>query len=102
MRLDYALLILAMAVVAYLPRVFPAFFIEKLKFSDKFAKFLQLIPYTAMTALVIPGVVIVDPSKIYIGIVGALVAGVLAYKKAPVMVCLISAIVVDILLYVIF
>ncbi len=102
MRLDYALLILAMAVVAYLPRVFPAFFIEKLKFSDKFAKFLQLIPYTAMTALVIPGVVIVDPSKIYIGIAGALVAGLLAYKKAPVMVCLISAIVVDILLYLIF
>jgi branched-subunit amino acid transport protein len=102
MRLEYALLILGMAVVAYLPRVFPAFFIEKLKFSEKFTKFLGLIPYTAMTALVIPGVITVDPSKLYIGIVGALVAGVLAYKKAPVMVCLISAIVVDIALYLIF
>ena len=102
MRLPYLLLILGMAIVAYLPRVFPAFFIEKLKFSDKFIKFLRLIPYTAMTAMIIPGVIIVDPSKLYIGIVGGLVAGLLAYKKAPVMVCLISAIVVDIVLYLVF
>lgn len=102
MRLEYALLIIGMAIVAYLPRVFPAFFIEKLKFSEKFAKFLMLIPYTAMTALVIPGVFTVDTARIYIGIVGALVAGVLAYKKAPVMVCLIASIIAVILLYVIF
>ena len=101
MRLEYALLILGMAIVAYVPRALPAVFIEKMKFGRKFKKFLELIPYTAMAAMIIPGVITVDPTKIYIGLAGGGIAALLAYFKAPVMVCLISAIVTDMVLYVI-
>lgn len=102
MRLEYALLILGMAIVAYIPRVIPALFIDKMKFGKKVKKFLELIPYTAMAALIIPGVITTDPSLIYIGVFGGLTAVILAYFRAPIMVCLISAIAVDVLLYTIF
>ncbi|MBE6933160.1 MAG: AzlD domain-containing protein [Ruminococcaceae bacterium] len=93
------LLILGMAIVTYIPRAIPAIFVDKLKFSPKVEKFLKLIPYTAMAALIFPGVFAVDAEKPLIGIVGGAVAGILAWKKCPVMVCVLAAIGADFLLY---
>lgn len=94
-------LILGMAVVTYIPRAIPVFFIDKMKLHPKVEKFLKLIPYTAMSALIFPGVVLVDTANPIIGIVGALVAGVLAWKKMPLMVCVLAAIAADFVLYLI-
>ena len=93
-------LILGMAVVTYIPRALPIFLSGKMKFSGKFETFLKLIPYTAMAALIFPGVLTVDANPV-IGIVGGLVAGVLAWLKCPVMVCVVAAIASDFLLYMI-
>ena len=100
MSSDILFLILGMTAVTYLPRALPAALIGKLRFGPKLEKFLRLIPYTAMAALIFPGVITVDPQRLYIGILGGLCAGVLAWKKAPVMVCVLGAILVDLLLYV--
>ncbi len=97
---DVLFLILGMAAVTYLPRALPAVLIDKLRLGPRLEKFLRLIPYTAMAALIFPGVVMVDLQRPYIGILGGLCAGVLAWKKAPVMVCVLTAILVDLLLYV--
>ena len=43
----YLLIILGMCAVSYLPRVVPALFISRIKFSPYFKRFLDLIPYTA-------------------------------------------------------
>ena len=43
----YLLIILGMCVVSFLPRVIPALFISKVKFSPFLKRFLDLIPYTA-------------------------------------------------------
>ena len=56
--------------------------------------FLQLIPYTAMTALVFPGVFTVDANPV-LGVVGAAVAGGLAWKKCPIIVCVLAAVAVE-------
>lgn len=93
------LLFLGMALVTYIPRAIPAIFVDKLKFSPKVEKFLKLIPYTAMAALIFPGVFTADAERPIIGIVGGAVAGILAWKKCPVMVCVLAAIGVDFLLY---
>lgn len=93
------ILILGMALVTYIPRAIPAVLIDKMKFGAKMEKFLNLIPYTAMTALIFPGVFTVDAEHPAIGIVGGAVAGVLAWKKCPVMVCVLAAIAADFLLY---
>lgn len=101
MRLEYLLLILGMAVVAYIPRALPAVVFERLKFGKKVKKFLELIPYTAMTALIIPDIFL-TPSNIWFGVAGVTLAGLLAWKKVPVTVCLISALALNVVLYLVF
>ena len=54
------LLIFGMMLVTYIPRAIPAILMDKLKFSPKVEKFLKLIPYTAMAALIFPGVFTAD------------------------------------------
>ena len=82
--MDYVMLIiLGCAVVTFIPRLIPALFIDRLNFSPKFEKFLNLIPYTALAALICPGVLTVDPNMWYIGLIGAVVAAGLAWKKVP-------------------
>ena len=93
------LLILGMAAVTYIPRVLPFLLADKFTFGARTERFLKLIPYTAMSALIFPGVFTVDAANPAIGIVGALAAGVLAWRKCPVVVCVLAAIGVDFLLY---
>lgn len=99
MNYPMILLILGMALVTYIPRVLPAFVINNLKFSPKVEKFLRLIPYTAMSALIFPGILNVDKNRLEIGIVGGLVACVLACFKMPVIVCVVGAILVNTAIY---
>ncbi|MBQ9112677.1 MAG: AzlD domain-containing protein [Clostridia bacterium] len=78
------LLILGMMLVTYIPRVLPAFIVDKLKFGKRFGKFINMIPYTAMTALIFPGILQTDAEHWYIGAVGGIVAIILAcFKKIP-------------------
>jgi hypothetical protein len=51
-----------------------------------------------MSALIFPGVFTVDANPI-IGIVGGAVAALLAWKKQPVMTCVLAAIAADFVLY---
>ncbi len=100
MRSEILVLITGMALVTFIPRLLPSLFIEKMKFPARFEKFLRLIPYTAMAALVFPSVFAVDSGNIWIGIAGGAVAALLAWKRLPVMVSVIAAIAVDMLIYV--
>lgn len=92
-------LILGMSLVTYLPRVLPAIVIDRVRFGPKTEKFLKLIPYTAMAALIFPGILTVDAARPEIGLLGGAAAGILAWRKCPVIVCVIAAIAVDMLLY---
>lgn len=100
MRSEILVLIIGMGFVTFIPRLLPSLFIEKMKFPARFEKFLRLIPYTAMAALVFPSVFAVDSGNIWIGIAGGAVAALLAWKRLPVMVSVIAAIAVDMLIYV--
>ena len=76
------LLILGMALVTYIPRALPAIWMERLHFGPRFEKFLNLIPYTAMAALIFPGVLTVDSGRPWIGLVGAAAAAFPALARA--------------------
>lgn len=91
---DIYLMILGMTLVTYLPRVLPAFLMGRIRLSARVEHFLQLIPYTAMTALVFPGVFSVGANPV-LGVVGAAVAGGLAWKKCPIIVCVLAAVAVE-------
>lgn len=97
---EILLLIICMGLVTYTPRLMPVLFIGKIKFNSNLEKFLKLIPYTAMAALIFPGILSVDSDNIYIGIVGGLTALVLGLLKLPVMICVVAAIFVNLLMYI--
>lgn len=92
-------LILFMAIVTYIPRALPAVLVGRLKFSEKQKKFLSLIPYTAMAALIFPSILKVDESRPEIGLIGGFVAVILSMLRCPVIVCVGAAILINILLY---
>lgn len=93
------LLILGMMFVTFIPRAIPAVLSEKIKCGEKMERFLSLIPYTAMTALIFPGVLSVDKNYTVVGIVGAMAAILLSWKKAPITIVVIGAISANIILY---
>ena len=96
------LLILGMAIVTYLPRILPSFFADKLSFGKRFNRFINLIPYTAMSALIFPGVLSMDASAWYVGAIGGVVAIALAcFKKIPTAAVVMGSVVVVMLIYVI-
>ena len=78
------LLILGMMLVTYIPRLLPSFFVGRLKYGKRFDKFINLIPYTAMSALIFPGILQMDASRWYVGAIGGMIAIILAcFKKIP-------------------
>ena len=98
--MDYInFVILGCVIVTFIPRLIPALFIDKLNFSPKFEKFLNLIPYTALAALMCPGVLTVDSQLWYIGLIGAIVAAGLAWKKVSMGAIVILTVVVLITVY---
>jgi branched-subunit amino acid transport protein len=98
--MDYIMLvILGCAVVTCVPRLIPALFIDRLDFPPKVEKFLNLIPFTALAALICPGVLTVDSQLWYIGLIGAVVAAALSWKKVPLGAIVILTVVVLISVY---
>lgn len=99
MRLEIALIIIGMTLVTYIPRALPAVFLDRIKPGPKVERFLNLIPYTAMAALIFPGVLTVDAAQPLIGILGGLAALLLAWRRCPLIVCVLAAIGIDFVLY---
>ena len=98
--MDYIMIvILGCAVVTFIPRLIPALCIDRLNFSPKVEKFLNLSPYTALAALICPGVLTVDNQLWYIGLIGAVVAAGLAWKPVPLGAIVILTVVVLITVY---
>ena len=69
-----ALLILGMALVTTIPRLLPAFFLDRFRSPGWFNRWLKNIPYAALGALIFPGVLLVDQDQPLIGFLGGLAA----------------------------
>ena len=98
-RSEVYLLIAGMALVTYIPRALPAFLLNRLHLGRRFQRLLTLLPYTAMSALVFPGVFSVDAAYPLFGIMGAAAAVLLALKKRPLIACVLAAVGVNCALY---
>ena len=98
--MNILLLIFLMMLVTYIPRMLPSQITDKLHIGKKFRKYLELIPYTAMAALIFPGVISVDANTWVIGVVGAVVAILLSLiKNVPVVLVVIGAVIADMAIY---
>lgn len=101
MRAEIVILILLMAIVTYVPRMVPAFVIDRLKLNKSVEMFLRLIPYTAMTALIFPAIIKVDTEYPVVGLLGGVCAAAIAFFKLPVICSVIGAVAVNFLFYLI-
>lgn len=72
------LIIIGMSLVTMIPRVIPAFIVDQLEFKSWVNRWLNAIPYAALGALIFPGIMSVQEGQPHIGLIGGLVAIVLA------------------------
>ncbi|MEC2160681.1 AzlD domain-containing protein [Virgibacillus halodenitrificans] len=72
-------IIVGMCIVTMIPRLLPAFIVDKLQFKDWINRWLNAIPFAALGALIFPGILSVRPDQPHIGLIGGLVAIGLAY-----------------------
>lgn len=92
------LIIIGMALATMIPRVIPAFLVNKFIFKDWLNNWLQAIPYAALGALIFPGILSVIDGEPHIGIIGGIVAIILAYFGLNIVLVVIGAIVTVFLL----
>lgn len=86
-------IIIGMSLATMIPRLIPAYIVDKLIFRDWINRWLNAIPYAALGALIFPGILSVYPEKPQIGFLGGLVAIGLAYIGLNVVLVVIGAII---------
>lgn len=85
-------IIIGMSLVTMIPRIIPAYIVDRIHFPSWLNRWLNAIPYAALGALIFPGIMSVRPEHPHIGIIGGLVAIVLAYLGLNVILVVIGAI----------
>ncbi|MCT2535531.1 AzlD domain-containing protein [Aquibacillus koreensis] len=86
------LIIVGMALVTMIPRFVPAYIVDKVNFPNWMNKWLQAIPYAALGALIFPGILTVKPDQPHIGLLGGIVAILLAFLGLNIILVVIGAI----------
>lgn len=77
----YLPVIIGMALVTYLPRVIPLMVLKDRQLNDKVKKFLQYIPHTSLSVLIIRGILTSSQDMLLPTILGISSAAVAAYIK---------------------
>ena len=96
--MNKTVLILGMMLVTYIPRYLPFLVLADRKLPPALSRFLKLIPYTALGALIIPGVFTAVSEYPLAGCMGALSAVFVAWKKNNLVLSVLSAIAVTYLI----
>lgn len=85
-------IIIGMSLVTMIPRMIPAYIVDRVHFPDWLNRWLNAIPYAALGALTFPGILSIRPEHPHVGIIGGIVAIVLAYFGFNVILVVIGAI----------
>lgn len=92
------LLILGMMFVTYLPRLILFVMVSGKKLPGKLEKFLSFIPYTALGALIIPGVFSAIPEMPLVSLLGIGFSFVYAWYKGGIIIPVLGSILVSFLM----
>jgi branched-subunit amino acid transport protein len=87
-------MIFGMLLVTYIPRLLPMVFTKDLVFPPLLEKWLSFIPYAALGALILPGVLTVDDSYPWSGLVAALITFIISWYSKQMILIIISSILV--------
>lgn len=86
------IIIIGMSLVTMIPRIIPAFIVERIVFKDWVNKWLSAIPYAALGAMIFPGILYVKENEPSVGIIGGIVAIALAFLGLNIMFIVVGAI----------
>ncbi len=86
------IIILCMALVTYIPRVVPFVTISERPLPKKIKQFLGFVPYTALGALIIPGVFSAVEGELLISLCGIGFAFVFSWKKNSMVLAVVGSI----------
>jgi branched-subunit amino acid transport protein len=76
-------LILGMSAATMIPRILPALFAGRVMPPRKIRQFLDAVPYAALGALILPGVITSDINHWPAGLAAGIVAVIAALLRAP-------------------
>lgn len=86
------LIIIGMSLATMIPRIIPSFLVDKLQFKPWVNRWLNAIPYAALGALIFPGILSLIEGDPIVGIIGGVVAVILAYFGLNVVLVVLGAI----------
>lgn len=87
-------LILGMMLVTFIPRLLPFLFVSEKKLPQRLDRFLSFIPYTALGALIIPGVFSATPQMPQASLLGIGFACVYAWLRGGIIIPVIGSVLV--------
>ncbi len=86
------LIIFGMMAATYIPRLLPMLFMDRFHFPAWFQNWLKSIPYAALGALIFPGLLKVQSGQPLPGLIGGLVAALLALFNVHIVLVMAGAI----------
>lgn len=95
------LIVLGMTFVTYIPRLLPFLIVSSSKLPKKVHRFLKLIPYTALGALIIPGAFTAVPQMPLVGILGVSFAFIYSWLRGGVIVPVFGSVLIVFLILII-
>jgi branched-subunit amino acid transport protein len=87
-------IIIGMGLATYVPRMLPMVIGQRIAFPEWLKQWLSYVPYAVLGALIFPGILSVDPSKPWVGLIGAGAAIILSLLFRNVIVVVIGGIAV--------
>lgn len=85
------IIVVAMALVTYIPRVFPMIFLKDKKLPPFIESFLKLIPVAALGSLIFPQI-LYSTGNLSSAVVGCIVAAICAYFELNVIIVVLGGI----------
>lgn len=88
------LLIIGMMLVTYIPRLLPFIMVTGKKLPDNVNRFLEFVPYTALGALIIPGVFSATPEMPQASLIGIVFCLIFAWYKGGIIISVLGSVIV--------
>ena len=98
MNKEILVVILGMSLVTYVPRLLPFLMVSENRMPDRLRRFLRLIPYTALGALILPGALSGAPRAPYTYIPGLVFVILVTWRKKQIVLPVLGAVAITALL----
>lgn len=94
-------LIFLMMLATYIPRLLPFYLVSTKNLPRGVLRFLMLIPYTTLGALIIPGIFYATPEMPVAGLVGIGFAIIYSWNKGGIIIPVLGSIIVTLIIFII-